>query len=440
MTSEGRHDHVAGRRFADRRGGLAAPAHRAARDVAPAQTPPAPAVRRKVKLSYWTWADNPGPPEAARRRGRPRSTKAQGFVTVELDATSRDDGGAQEGRRRLRRGRGARHCRHRADPRRRTGSTTASCIRSTSSSESGTRSARTTSRAWSRRCASKPGQPVLYMPIAILPYVLYYRADWFDEAKLQPPSTYEEFIAAAESPRAAAGAHRLRAARRRLLRPCSRSSRSGRSAGVKFIDEKRQGRFRFAGRAIAITEQLGRHVHEGQVGAADRRERPLPAAVRPDGAGQGRHVDLRHACHPAAQRGARRAHPGRADADASADRSVHAGEPGGPLHDHLVQGEGGGLGVHDAHVVGRAGARFTPAARPAAGAPSSRPSAGCSSTTASSSSRSLQAANWWRPPFSHKHWANYQDKIAPYWQQALRQEISVKDFHAQAAKFLRGEA
>ncbi len=38
-----------------------------------------------------------------------------------------------------------------------------------------------------------------------------------------------------------------------------------------------------------------------------------------------------------------------------------------------------------------------------------------------------QASTWWRPPFSHKHWANYQDKIAPYWQQALRQEISVKD-------------
>lgn len=50
-----------------------------------------------------------------------------------------------------------------------------------------------------------------------------------------------------------------------------------------------------------------------------------------------------------------------------------------------------------------------------------------------------EAATWWRPPFAHKHWANYQDKIAPYWQQALRQEISVKDFHAQAAKFLRGE-
>ena len=49
------------------------------------------------------------------------------------------------------------------------------------------------------RCARKPGQPVLYMPVAILPYVLYYRADWFEENKLKPPTTYDEFIAAAKA-------------------------------------------------------------------------------------------------------------------------------------------------------------------------------------------------------------------------------------------------
>ena len=49
------------------------------------------------------------------------------------------------------------------------------------------------------------------------------------------------------------------------------------------------------------------------------------------------------------------------------------------------------------------------------------------------------AANWWMPPFAHKNWTNYQDKIAPYWQQALRQEITAAGFHQQAAKFLRGE-
>ena len=49
------------------------------------------------------------------------------------------------------------------------------------------------------------------------------------------------------------------------------------------------------------------------------------------------------------------------------------------------------------------------------------------------------AANWWMPPFAHKNWTNYQDKIAPYWQQALRQEITAAGFHQQAAKFLRGQ-
>jgi hypothetical protein len=33
-----------------------------------------------------------------------------------------------------------------------------------------------------------------------------------------------------------------------------------------------------------------------------------------------------------------------------------------------------------------------------------------------------------------------QDQIAPYWPQAQRQDISVKDSHAQAAKRWRGEA
>jgi ABC-type glycerol-3-phosphate transport system substrate-binding protein len=45
---------------------------------------------------------------------------------------------------------------------------------------------------------SKPGQPVLYMAARILPYVLYYRADWFDQEKVTPPINYDDFIAAAK--------------------------------------------------------------------------------------------------------------------------------------------------------------------------------------------------------------------------------------------------
>ena len=52
---------------------------------------------------------------------------------------------------------------------------------------------------------------------------------------------------------------------------------------------------------------------------------------------------------------------------------------------------------------------------------------------------SANAANWWTPPFYAKNWAIYQDRIAPYWQQALRQEITPKQWNEQAAKFLRGD-
>ncbi len=50
------------------------------------------------------------------------------------------------------------------------------------------------------------------------------------------------------------------------------------------------------------------------------------------------------------------------------------------------------------------------------------------------------ASTWWAPPYEFKNWANFQDKIPPFWQEALREKISVKQFHAQAAKFLRGQA
>ena len=51
-----------------------------------------------------------------------------------------------------------------------------------------------------------------------------------------------------------------------------------------------------------------------------------------------------------------------------------------------------------------------------------------------------ESDTWWMPPYEHKYWANFQDKIPPYWQETLREKITVKEFHAQGAKFLRGQA
>jgi multiple sugar transport system substrate-binding protein len=52
-----------------------------------AQTPPAPAVRRKVKLSYWTWADNPSHQKWV-IDAVDLFNRNQEFITVEADATS----------------------------------------------------------------------------------------------------------------------------------------------------------------------------------------------------------------------------------------------------------------------------------------------------------------------------------------------------------------
>ncbi len=54
-------------------------------DLAPAQTA-APAVRRKVKLSYWNWADNPIHQKISWTRST-CSTSRSSFIDVELDAT-----------------------------------------------------------------------------------------------------------------------------------------------------------------------------------------------------------------------------------------------------------------------------------------------------------------------------------------------------------------
>jgi ABC-type glycerol-3-phosphate transport system substrate-binding protein len=51
-----------------------------------------------------------------------------------------------------------------------------------------------------------------------------------------------------------------------------------------------------------------------------------------------------------------------------------------------------------------------------------------------------ESDTWYMPPYYQKNWANFQDKIPPYWQETLRQKITARDFHVQGAKFLRGQA
>lgn len=42
-----------------------------------------------------------------------------------------------------------------------------------------------------------PDEPIFGIPFTLLPSLLYYRADWFDQLGLDPPDTYEDFLHAA---------------------------------------------------------------------------------------------------------------------------------------------------------------------------------------------------------------------------------------------------
>ena len=140
---------------------------------------------------------------------------------------------------------------------------------------------------------SKPGQPVLYMPQTSIPYVLYYRADWFDEARIAPPETYDEFIAAAKAITKAPDRYGF-ALRGLTYSASSRSSRSGRAPASS---SSTRGKVDFDSGGDRGHREMGRHVHQGQVGAADRRQRPLSElfALMEKAAAD---VDLRNACDP----------------------------------------------------------------------------------------------------------------------------------------------
>ncbi len=141
-------------------------------------------MRKRVTLNYWTWADNPSHQQML-VDAVDVFNKSQGFITVQLDAGSRT-----------------------AEVRQKVlvafAAGAAPDIAGTVQTDvqdyfdSGVLSpVDPFFEKWDQKSDyfpnivafmhSKPGQPVLYMASRILPYVLYYRADWFDAAKVAPP-------------------------------------------------------------------------------------------------------------------------------------------------------------------------------------------------------------------------------------------------------------
>ena len=391
----------------------------------------APAVRKKVTLKYWGWADNPVHQKMS-VDAVDQFNKSQGFVTVELDATSL----VQELRTKV-------------------------VVAHAAGSAPDLAGAVQTHvqdyfdngilepvdpyfSKWDQKddyfpsavaaMRSKPGQPVLYMPTAILPYVLYYRADWFDEAKIKPPATYDEFIAAAKAiTRPDRIGYALRGLDYYAVQPIEPIWGS---AGIKFVDG---GKVDFdSPAAVAVTEKwVGMYTKDksAQPTAINDRYPQLFALME-----QGKAAMWLYGTHAHPQLNA-----------ALGDRIQVVRTPNVGSRPYMLANPEG-LFMLTACKEKEAAWEFLTFM--SSGDPVRTFTAkrgllpirkSVSAEPAYQNNRFFKVAlanaeYWWMPPFSSKNWANYQDKLAPYWQQALRQEITVAQFHAQGAKFLRGEA
>jgi multiple sugar transport system substrate-binding protein len=393
----------------------------------------APAVRKKVKLTYWTWADNPVHQKMSVDAVE-MFNKAQGFITVELDASN----AVMEVRKKI-------VVAYAAGSAPDVGSTVQTHVQDYYSNGILHPVDEFFSK-WDGKAdyfpnvvdamRSKPRQPVLYMPNAILPYVLYYRADWFQEAKVKPPVTYDEFIDAAK----------------KLSKPPDRYGyviRGGDyyglqviepiwgSAGVKFADES--GKVDFdSSEAVAVTEKwVGMFTKDksAQPTAVNDRYPQLFALMEGSKGAMwiyGTHANpqLNSALGEKIQA---------VPTPRVKDKECMLANPEGPMIISSCK-EKEAAWEFLVHMASGQPARIFSQGR---GLLPVRKTVSADSVFQQNRFFKLAIASsssWWMPPFHHAHWANYQDKIAPYWQQALRQEISVKDFHAQAAKLLRGEA
>jgi len=283
---------------------------------------------------------------------------------------------------------------------------------------------------------SKPGQPILYLPQTSIPYFLFYRADWLAEAKQKVPDTYDEFITAC----------------RAISKPPERYGIAMRgqtysaiqvilpiwaSAGVKFVDEKGNVDFDSPA-AIGVTEKW--------VGLLTKDNAAQPTAVS-DGYREQYALMEKGKCGmwyygP---------HGSPALIKALGDAIQAVNNPRvGPNHYMLANPEGPLMTTSckekeaawefmkfiasgDALLLYTA-KRMVPPVRKS-----------FFNNAAFENNRfikmSLAESNtWYMPPYYAKNWANFQDKIPPYWQETLSKKITVQQFHAQGAKFLRGQA
>ena len=308
-----------------------------------------PAVRRKVKLTYWNWADNPTPPEDLARQRR----HVQQVAELHRGRGRRHHGGdgvAQEAGRRLR---GRRRARRHHD-----GAVLgAGLFRQ--------RHPRIRSSDWFNKwdaksdffpnvveqVRSKPGQPVLYLPQTSIPYLPVLSRRLAEGGRRRAARHLRPVRRRRQGDHQGAGPLRLRHARADLF---------GDPGDPADLGERRRASSPTR-RAMSISTPRPRStITEKWVGMYTKDKSAQPTAVN-DGYREQYALMEKSRCgfwfygphaSPALMAALGDAIQGLPNPRVGAE-ALHAGQSRRPDDDDVVQGEGGGLGVHALHRLGR---------------------------------------------------------------------------------------
>ena len=393
----------------------------------------APAVRRKVKLTYWNWADNPNHLKIS-TDAVANFNKSQNFIEVTLNANM----ATQESRQKL----------------------------VVAFAAGAAPDVINTVQYWVqdyydngvlqplgdyfdkwedkqdffpsilREMHSKPDQPVMYIAQTTVPFFMYYRADWLKETGMPVFDTFDQYLATCKAMTRAPERYGA-AIRGQGYSGVQVVSPIWHSAGVEFIDEKGNVDFDSPA-AVAVTEKwvgMLTKDHSAQPTAVNDGYRELFALMEKNICGSwiyGPHASP--ALMAVLGDNIQATHNPRVG-----DKHYMLVNTEGPMMVTSCKEKDAAWELIKFLTSGDAALLFTVNRAVPTVRPSLVQNPGFQNNRFIKMSLEM-ADTWWSPPYAHRNWANFQDRITPFWQEVLQQKITPAAFNKQAAAFLRGDA
>ena len=398
-----------------------------------AQTVASPAVRKKTKIVYWNWADNPSHLKIS-TDSVDMFNKSQDFIEVELDANM----AVAESRKKL-------VVSYAADAAPDVIMTIQYWVQDLYNNGI-IEPLNSYFDAWDAKddffqnviegARARPDGALTYLPITNIVYSLYYRSDWYKQAGIAPPVTYDDFIAASKAISSPPDRYGY-ALRGQPYQAIEIIHGIWRSAGVQYVDDAGNVDFDSPAAIDVASKWIGMLTKDGSASptAVNDGMRELYTLMQNGKAGMWLYAtqaskiltdalgdNLQYTLTPRV-----------------GDKHYTLANPEGPMMvssskekeaawefmKFLNTGEAALLYSRD---------RNTPPIRRS-----------LAQNEAFQNNRFIKqtvdwAETWWSPPYYAEYWANFQDRIAPYWQEALRQTITPEQFCMEGAKLLRGEA